>query len=308
MRTRVLFTITAVAVSLVASLAAGAQAPATTTDPMAQGQDALKSGNLKDALAAFERAAANGGSFQAHLESGIVLDLLGRYDEARSHLEKAIAAAGTPDEKTRAHRTMAMAYGFVRNCDGAERHQGPLVEAALDTKKPEDAGGLANELARVCLESGNVDKAETWYRKGHEAGLAQPDLTPAAKDLWQFRWEHAQARIAARRGQRDAAVKHMAAAKAVLDKGTLDPNQAQFYPYLAGYVAFYGGDFKTAVTELAKANQNDPFILALLAQAHEKLGQEDQAKALYTKVLQSTAHNPTNAYARPLAQKKLGKV
>jgi tetratricopeptide (TPR) repeat protein len=181
------------------------------------------------------------------------------------------------------------------------------VEAALAAKRPGDAAELANELARVCLESGNVDKAEIWYRKGHDAGIAQPDLPDAAKDLWEFRWEHAQARIAARRGQKDAATRHMAAAKAILDKGTLEANQAPFYPYLVGYVAFYGGDYKAAAAELAKANQNDPFILAMLAQAHEKLGNEDQARALFAKVLQSTAHNPTNAYARPLAQKKLAK-
>ena len=97
------------------------------------------------------------------------------------------------------------------------------------------------------------------------------------------------------------------AADAEVQQDALEANQAPFYPYLAGYVAFYGGDYKTAAAELAKANQNDPFILAMLAQTHEKLGNDDQARVLYTKVLESTAHNPTNAYARPLAQKKLAK-
>ena len=96
----------------------------------------------------------------------------------------------------------------------------------------------------------------------------------------------------------------MAAAKALLDKGT-NPNQAPFYPYLAGYVAFYGGDYRTALAELGKANQRDPFILSLIAQTYEKLGRTDEAMATYKKVLEFTMHNPTNAYARPLAVRKL---
>jgi hypothetical protein len=37
----------------------------------------------------------------------------------------------------------------------------------------------------------------------------------------------------------------LATAKAILDKGTI-PEQAQFFPYLKGYVAFYAGDYKAA--------------------------------------------------------------
>jgi tetratricopeptide (TPR) repeat protein len=71
-------------------------------------------------------------------------------------------------------------------------------------------------------------------------------------------------------------------------------------------VAFYAGDHQAALAELLKSNQNDPFILALIAQAHEKLGNKDQATEYYRKVLASNAHSPTNAYARPLAKEKLG--
>jgi hypothetical protein len=47
-------------------------------------------------------------------------------------------------------------------------------------------------------------------------GLKEPDIKPARQDLWNFRWEHAQARIAARRGDQAEAQKHVAAAKAIL--------------------------------------------------------------------------------------------
>ena len=38
----------------------------------------------------------------------------------------------------------------------------------------------------------------------------------------------------------------------------------RFFPYLQGYVAFYAGDYKAALEELLKANQNDPSFNAWL--------------------------------------------
>jgi tetratricopeptide (TPR) repeat protein len=199
-----------------------------------------------------------------------------------------------------------MSFAFERNCAGAAKYEAPLYEGYVAAKDFFSAGEIANELARVCLESGNLDEAASWYRKGHDAGVQEANITPARKDLWEFRQEHALARIAARRGQAAEAQKHVAAAKAVLDRGT-NPEQAPFFPYLAGYVAFYGGDFGAALAELQKANQNDPFILSLMAQCQEKLGNQAAAMELYKKVLASNAHNPTGAFSRPLAKQKLGK-
>lgn len=76
-------------------------------------------------------------------------------------------------------------------------------------------------------------------------------------------------------------------------------------PYLTGYVAFYNGDYKTAIAELQKADQRDPLNLVLLAQAYEKPGDAAAAMDFYRKVLESNGHSPTNAFARPLAKKKL---
>jgi predicted negative regulator of RcsB-dependent stress response len=59
---------------------------------------------------------------------------------------------------------------------------------------------------------------------------------------------------------------------------------------------------------LQKADQHDPLILALLGEAYEKLGHAAEAKIHYQKVLESNAHNPANAFARPLANKKLSRA
>jgi tetratricopeptide (TPR) repeat protein len=273
-------------------------------DLIKQARKLNNEGHQDQALALYTQVLqVNPNSFEANLGAGIVLDLDGKYDEARRYFAKAIEVA-PPENKAQAMRNMAFSYAFERKAAAAARYEQPLYEQDIADKNFFAAGEVADELARIYLESGDLDNAQKWYAMGHEAGLKQTDIKPAGIDLWNFRWEHAQARIAARRGKRADAQKHVAAAKAILDKGT-NPQQAPFFPYLEGYVAFYLGDTKAAIADLQKADQRDPFILVLLAQAYEKSGDKTEAMQYYRKVLASNNHGPTNAFARPIAKKKL---
>ena len=273
-------------------------------DLIKQARKLNNEGHQDQALALYTQVLqAKPSSYHANLGAGVVLDLDGRYDEARRYLVKAIEVA-PPESKSQAARAMAFSYAFERKAADAARYERPLYDEDIAGKNFFAAGEVANELARIYLESGDLDNAQKWYAMGHEAGLKQSDIKPAGIDLWNFRWEHAQARIAARRGKRADAQKHVAAAKAILDKGA-NPQQAPFFPYLEGYVAFYLGDTKAAIAALLKADQHDPFILVLLAQAYEKSGDKTQAMEYYRKVLASNNHGPTNAFARPIAKKKV---
>jgi len=269
-----------------------------------QGQRLNNEGKQEEALKLYKQALEKSpNSFEAHLESGIALDLKGDYAAAREHLKKAIDVA-TPDQKDRALRVMAISYAFESNAAEGEKYEKQAFDRLLAKPDFEGAAGVANELARIKLESGDVDGAAKWYKTGYDTAMRKTDLKETDNNLWAFRWAHAQARIAARRGQRDEAKKQVAAAKAALDKSN-NPNQAQFFPYLTGYVAFYGGDYKTAIADLSKASQEDPFILVLLAESYEKTGDAVRAKEYYAKVIANNGHGPTNAIARPIARKKL---
>jgi tetratricopeptide (TPR) repeat protein len=291
---------------LSAALLSAQPAPDPSTDLLKQGQQKMREGKQDEALALYRQAlAASPNSFVANTQTGVLLDLMGQYAEARKLFAKAIDAAPTPANKGQALRSMAMSYAFESNCKEAAKYESQLYETYLAAKDFFDAGEIANELARVCIESGDFDTAQKWYQTGHDAGLREPGIKPDRADLWEFRWEHAQARLAARRGKKEDAQKHIAAAKAILDKGT-NPDQTRFFPYLTGYVAFYAADYKTALADLQKADQRDPFILCLIAQTYEKMGDQPQALEYYRKILASNGHNPPAAYARPFAKKKLG--
>jgi len=269
-----------------------------------QGQKLNSEGKQDEALKLYRKALEMSPNlYEAHLESGMALDLKGDYAAAREHLRKAIEVAPA-EQKSRALRVMAFSYAFESKSDEAEKYEKQVFDAQLAKSDYEAAAAVANELARIMLESGDIDGAANWYKTGYETAMRKADMKDADKNLWAFRWAHAQARIAARRGQREEAEKQVVAAKAALEKAN-NPDQALFFPYLTGYVAFYGGDYKTAITELGKANQEDPFILMLLAESYEKVGDTAQAKEYYGKVMANNGHGSTNAFARPVARRKL---
>ena len=299
----------AVAVSLLAAPPARAQRQQLPTSPagdaVREGRRLVGLGKFDDAMAQYQKAVeAAPDLYEAHASMGVALDLMGKYAEARKHLAKAIDVASA-DQKGGALRNMAFSYAFERDAKGAITYAKQVFDLEMAKPDYDAAAGVANELARLCLESGDIDNAFTWYTAGYQTALKQAALSDTAKALWAFRWHHAQARISARRGKAKEALAHAAMAKAELDKGT-NPDQASFLPYLNGYVAFYAGDMKTAIEELKKSSQDDPFVLSLTAQAYEKTGDNAAAMELWRKVMTFTMHNPTNAFARPEARKRTG--
>jgi tetratricopeptide (TPR) repeat protein len=295
---------------VVASLAqqpakpAPAPAPGSAADLAQQARKVSSQGKQDEALALYRQVLEKSpDSYEAHLGMGEVLDLNGDYAQARERLEKAIDLAPS-DSKSQALRATAVSYAFDSNGAKAEEYEVQVFDARLRTDDFVSAGETCNELARIYLESGDASQAYKWYKTGYETALRKPDMSEAEKHLWLFRWESAQARVSARQGKPHEAKQHVAAAKAALDKAN-NPDQLRFYPYLTGYVAFYLKDYKTAIADLQKADQRDPLNLALLGESYEKSGETAKAKHYYRKVLESNVHNPSNAFARPLAKKKL---
>lgn len=291
-----------------------------------QGQQLMREGKLDDALALYRKTLETSpNSVPANIAAGDVLDLMGRGEEARKYFTKAIEVAEAAQQAgnsdfgpvvSAAQRAMAMSYAFEGNCEKTVEYEQQVFDYYGSVKNFFQQGEIADEAARVCIDSDHLpsrhpaddlDTSYHWYQLGYETGLKEPDIKPARADLWEFRWEHAQARLAARRGNQAEAQKHVAAAKAILNKGT-NPEQAQFLPYLQGYVAFYGGDYKTALDELLKANQNDPFVQCMIGQTYEKLGDQDKAVEYYRKAAAAIAHNPAAAYAVPFSKKRLASL
>jgi tetratricopeptide (TPR) repeat protein len=303
MRTTLL--LVSVVCALAPLAACGSSAPKPSADDLIRDAGALDlAGNHNDAIRLFRQALQQApDSYGAHYGIGRALDLNGQYDEARQHFAKAVEVA-QEGNRDQAMRMMAIACTFAGNINEATRIFTQVFDRRIAAANFGAAAEVANEVGRVYLEHSDLDDAEKWYRSARTTALRETDLADWRVDLVEMRWEHAEARIAARRGNTGQAHRHQAEVKALLDKGGNDDQRNQ-YPYLAGYVAFYLRDYRAAIAELEQADQKDPFILLLLAQAHEKTGDQARARDYYGRVMGSTSHAVNNAFARPIAREKL---
>jgi tetratricopeptide (TPR) repeat protein len=252
------------------------------------------------------------------LRTAYRLDGEGRTAEARAILTA--LAASAPDEAARAQarRALAMSHAFDGDCAGAERYEQQVIAywRTREAAEPQNAfyqqGEMANEAARVCIDAGRLDDAERLYRLGRELGLREPEPRTHAAALWEYRTEHALARLAARRGNAGEARRHVDAARRLLDADTaMAAGQRRFLPYLEGYVALYTGDAAGAERHLRAtladpANANDPYFHYLLGEALERQGRAAEARAAYQLAYDKAGgHNPPAAFTRPAARRKL---
>ena len=243
-------------------------------------------------------------SFDANYGIARALDLKGSYEEARDHFAKAIELAPDHGSRDQALRMMGVSWTFVGNARQAMPFFRRVFDRRLAAGEFAGASEVANELGRVLLELGDMNGGYEWYLRGYETAARMTKRAASDIDLAELRWAHAQARVAIRRGDAREARRHMTTVKSLVDKGT-NPDQSLQYPYLAGYVAFYSKDYARAIAELNEADRQDPFIMLLLADAYERSGDIARAREHYANVLTSNSHAVNNAFARPVARRKL---
>lgn len=269
-------------------------------------QKMIQSGDVAGAVTFLEKIVSGAPqSAEAHLALGRALDLHGDHKTARRHLEQAISLS-TDATRNAALAAMGVSWAFESKAGEAARYYQRIFDAQVQARDRGGAAGSANALGRIYLESGNLEKAEQWYRTGYETAKQIPELAADQIALWEMRWHHAQGRIAARKKNAAGAADHAAQVKALLEK-IANENQLPFYPYLLGYIAFYSGNHQRAVDELLQGDQRDPFVLGLAAQAYEKLGDRAKAREYYEKVMALPSHSINTAFARPKARAFLGR-
>lgn len=302
-----------VALCAVACAPRSGSQPAKTTavaDPAAvkrltdQGHTLDLAAKHDEAVASFQAALAlDPQSYAAHYGLGRALDLAGRYDQARAEFTTAIPLAPAT-EKDQATRMLGISWMFTGDADHAAPYFKAVFDRQMAARSFDGAADVANELGRVYLELGRLDDAAKWYGAGHDAAGQESGRPQWRIDLADMRWAHAQARIAARRGQAAEARRQETAFTRLLDKGGNDDQKIQL-PYLLGYDDFYLGRYRSAIAHLDKADQKDPLILCLIAQSYEKLGEVARARTYYEQVIASSSHAIAAAAARPVALSKL---
>lgn len=251
------------------------------------------------------------------------LDMDGEYAKARALFQILIDGAPDPASKMQAQRALAISYAFTGDCAAAAGIEDKAIEYWKTREQAESQnafyqeGEVSNEAARICFDAGDFTAAETYYRRGSELGLKEPEPKTHPASLWDFRLTHALARINVRRGNADAAFALVARAKKILDSDkTMAEQQERFYPYLEAYVTLYAPHSLPVDDQLTerllkeaiafKGNESDPYLHWLLAEFYRRHSAQ-RPTAVTVEYCQkayalASVHNPPAAFVRPLAR------
>ena len=156
-----------------------------------KGRRLVAAGRLAEGLALYEQAlAAQPALAEAHLAAGIVLDLMGRYADARKHLTRAIELA-PPEIKANALNAMATSYVFERRTADAAKFFQQVYDLDVAGGRPaarshrERARPAVSRDRRHCQRTEVVrdrlrDGETTARRAGLSAGAVGAALAPRA--------------------------------------------------------------------------------------------------------------------------------
>jgi tetratricopeptide (TPR) repeat protein len=293
------------ALPVVCLMALGGQA-ADPEDLVKQGRTLFSQGRHDEAERLYRQAISlSPRSFEAARALGILLNIKGQYPEARTHLERAVKVAPTATVRHQAMATLALSYAFEGRIEDVVRQYEALRKSQLADGDTSGAAAAARSLGRILLESGDTAGGRKWYEVGYQEWKPQPTQPESERLLWELRWRHMQARVAAREGKIDDARRLLSEFEALMQKRGKLTEDSGIYRWVAGYVSFYAKEYDRAIDHLTHGDTNDPFILDLIGKSYEAKGDVTNARQYYRRVMESNVFNLQSAIARPHARAKL---
>jgi tetratricopeptide (TPR) repeat protein len=246
------------------------------------GELLLKMGKFDESIVQYRKALSIDPNFIAsHL--GISADLMysGKPDEAAAELEKITSKARNDGE-----RRTALFGLTVLNVDGGKLDQALAVadkQYAIG-EKSSDVAGMVGDLqlkGNILLEMGKSDDAKALFDRIVKM-TDDSNLSPEIKNNTRLFQHYNLARVAL--GQKDYAGAKTESEEfrkgAEAARNSFQIKQAH---ELSGMIALDEKKYDQAVTELLKANQQDPYDLYRLCQAYQGTGSADKAKEFCVK-------------------------
>jgi tetratricopeptide (TPR) repeat protein len=282
-----------------------AQAP-TAEDLVKQGRALVGQGKHDEAERLYRQALVlSPRLFEGERALGVLLNLKGQYPEARTHLQRALSVAPTAAVRHQTMAAIALSYAFEGRLDEVQRQYEELWRLQRRDGDVSGAAASARSLGRILLEGGDVANGRKWYETGYQDWKPQATQPESERLLWELRWRHMEARVAAREGRIQDARRLLAEFVSLKERRGKPEEDDEIYRWVAGYVAFYAKEYDQAITQLTQGNLDDPFILDLIGRAYEAKGDADNARQYYRRAMESNVHNLQSAIARPHARAKL---
>lgn len=263
----------------------------------------MKMGRFDESIAMYRKALATDPKFSpSHI--GIASNLMyqGKHEAARQEAWKLHEAARNDADRRNAFFASAVAYADEGKFDEAVAELKKQQAIAAKINDPANMAADAVAMGDVLLEAGKPEEAQALYQQARTT-VEGSDLSPEVKENAKLVYHYNLGRVAVHSKDLSGARKH---ADAYMQGSTAKKNSFQIRQAhaLAGTIALKEKQFDQALAHLAKANQQDPYVLYRMAKAYKGSGNDAKATEMFR---QAANHNtlPTlnHAFVRAKAKK-----
>lgn len=262
----------------------------------------MKIGRFEESIENYRRALEADENFVASY-AGIAhsLSFLDRGDEARETLASLRARARNVGEERAARFWTVLTYVHEGDFEAALascRERRALAETGGDWAAVSDDLNLTGDLL---LEAGELDEAEAAYEESI-AAIDRADVRQEVRRNVRRNTLFDRARVLLARGDLDGA-RALAAEYGAAVTARAIPFELRQHHELQGRIALAANDAAAAVEHLLEANQQNPRILLLLAEAYRAQGLPDKALDYAGRAADFNGLGINYAYARRAAGK-----
>lgn len=266
----------------------------------------MKMGRFEESIASYEKALKVDKNFVAsYVGIGNNQMFLGRGADARKTFARLTAVARTSGEKRQALFWTANSYVHEGNTQKALAEVEKMRAIAIGEKDFGAAAADNNTMANILLEAGKVDEAAAQFKTQIET-QAKANAPDEVKEAGLRNSLFSQAKVALAKGDL-ATAKARAKEYATKVAAKKIPFEVRQTHEIAGLIAMAEKKYAVAVTELRKANDQDPRVLYNLAAALDAKGDQAKAKDAYARAANFNALGGNFAFVRKKALDKLAR-
>lgn len=262
----------------------------------------LSASRYEDAVAQYHKALEVQPSFApSFLGAATALNYLGRYDEARSELQRLYDQATNDGLRRAAFAAMAVSYvdqGEYESALAALQKQYDIAAAVGDYAS---MSGDANLMGNVLLEMERFDEAQARFEESVVLQEKAPKASESVLRNVRLNLDYDAGRVAAWRGNIDQAKDYLRIYQPQAEAGG---NRFQLWAarQLAGIIALKEQNWDEAIALFSQTNQQNPYNFWLLGRAFEGKGAAAQMKAHFDKAL---GMNLVNNMQQSMARRRI---